>query len=101
MGSLGSLSPMPSFFSISACEPFLAHALSIISPLYVLSFGAAKPRLLRRTAAKTGNRLTVDVSMDYLRKCGFLALTGNSSLYPRFLAAQKVTGSISLFSHER
>jgi len=38
--------------------------------------------------------------MDYLRKCGFLALTGKSSLYPRFLAVQKVTGGISLFSQD-
>jgi hypothetical protein len=34
----------------------MAHWLSMISPLNVLPFGAAKLKLHRRTAAKNGNR---------------------------------------------
>jgi hypothetical protein len=35
IGAFGSISPWPSFFSIIACEAFLVHWLSMISPLKV------------------------------------------------------------------
>src|SRR5215471_14285621 len=55
MASFGSLSAMPSFFNISACEPFMAHWLSMISPANVSVFGlgAAKTNVAgSRTSPK-------------------------------------------------